>query len=117
MSEALQRQPYEQLKAYTNSLLRMMYDHLPKEYDVELKQFLSTKIDFDLNLQLDSGLGSSNNPEKDDSDNNLKFWGGDRILPQLVAWSRRILLLDVLHRMIKQFKTERQAYLERPPNQ
>ena len=62
----------------------------------------------------------ADNPEDTSSaetGSDLKFWGGDKILPQIVAWSRRLLLLDVLQKVISQYKRDRQAYLERPADQ
>ena len=86
----------------------MIYENLPKEYELELKNFLARKINYDMSIlslsSTKSALASSeygNNPEESNhrdeaSEADLKFWGGEKIIPSIVAWSRRMLLLDVL---------------------
>ena len=86
----------------------MIYENLPKEYELELKSVLARKINYDMSIlslqSTKSAIASSeinNNPEElnqrdEASEADLKFWGGEKIIPQIVAWSRRLLLLDVL---------------------
>ena len=91
----------------------MIYENLPHEYENELKKFLAVKINYNISIHMSSSSkhalisGSLDNPEDaadatpdQNATSDLKFWGGDKILPQIVAWSRRLLLLDVLQRLI-----------------
>ena len=90
----------------------MMYENLGQEHENELKRFLAVKINYNISIHMSSSSkhalisGLPDNPE-DQGDRSvecntgvdLKFWGGDKILPQIVAWSRRLLLLDILSRL------------------
>ncbi len=79
----------------------MIYENLPPEYENELKKFLAVKINYNISIHMMNSKSAllNDNPEETNSVEtgaDLKFWGGDKILPQIVAWSRRLLLLDVL---------------------
>ena len=123
VSDALSRQSIEQVQAYANSFIKMIYENLPPEYENELKKFLAVKINYNISINMMNSTkgalmnAADNNPEDSntvEAGADLKFWGGEKILPQIVAWSRRLLLLDVLQKVLSSFKRDRQAYLERP---
>lgn len=69
VSDVLSRQSLDQLQAYANSFIKMIYENLPSEYENELKKFLAVKINYDLNIHLSTSLkhaliaGVPNNPE------------------------------------------------------
>ena len=70
VSDTLSRQPLEQVQAYANSFIKVIYENLPKEYENELRKFLAVKINYNLSVHLTISSkhaligGSPNNPEE-----------------------------------------------------
>ena len=69
----------------------MIYENLPQEYENELKKFLGLKINYNISIHMSNSsknalvAGLPDNPEDSGCSVNegvdLKFWGGDKILP------------------------------------
>jgi len=79
VSENLACVPIEQFNFYLNSFIKMMHDNLPAEFDIELKPFLSRKINFDMPSITEKTQDTTKNKEETINEE-LKFWGGDKIL-------------------------------------
>ena len=50
VSDALGRQTIEQVQAYANSFIKVIYENLGNEYENELKKFLAVKINYDISV-------------------------------------------------------------------
>jgi hypothetical protein len=107
-SDNLTLVPLEQLNFYLNSFIKMLYDNLPSEFEHELKGFLVRKISNDKHEEMTPDKKAEALKEE------LKFWGGDKILGQVVPWTRRLLLLDVLFILVSEYKKAKKEYLDRP---
>jgi hypothetical protein len=116
MSEHLVLVPMEQLSFFLNSFVRMLHDNLPADFEQELKQFLVRKVNFNM-ATIQKQEGEIGLKKEDDINHELKFWGGEKILPQVVAWTRRLLLLDVLFVLVTEYKQAKKEYLDRPTPQ
>lgn len=91
----------------------MLHDNLPADFEQELKQFLVRKINFNM-ASIQKQEGEISMKKEDEVNHELKFWGGEKILPQIVAWTRRLLLLDVLFLLVTEYKQAKKEYLDRP---
>lgn len=70
VSDTISRQPLEQVQAYANSFIKVIYENLPDEYENELKKFLAVKINYNMSVDLTSNAkqelidSATNNPEE-----------------------------------------------------